>query len=62
MKKGQGKVIRTVPPSSASASNKNPDEGPDEAVASKYKTDIDMRKLMFMRNLLKSEVSPRAAL
>ena len=53
----QGKVIRTVPANSCSKSNKQPDEPPDEAVTSKYKVDLDLRKLMFMRNLLKAEVS-----
>ena len=52
-----GKVIRRVPPNSRSASNKEADEKPNEAISNKYRINLDMRKLMFMRNLLKAEVS-----
>ena len=57
MSSKQGKVIRTVPANSCSKNNKQPDEPADEKFTSKYKVDLDLRKLMFMRNLLKAEVS-----
>ena len=49
-----GKVFRTVP--SCSKSSKQPDTPPDEKYSAEYKVDLDLRKLMFMRNLLKAEV------
>lgn len=61
-KKEAGKIIRTCPSNTCSASNKDPDEGPDEKIASQYKNDMDMRKLMFMRNLLKAEVKSAVSL
>ena len=49
------KILRTV-----ACSNKKTEKithkDPDASITSKYKQNIDLRKLMFMRNLLKAEI------
>ena len=44
------RVIRQMP------SCKEPTSEADEKLIKKYKQNVDLRKLMFMRNLLKAEV------
>ena len=57
-KKEAGKVIRNVPTSQCSASHKEAEVAADEKVTSKYVVkDVDMKKLVSLRSLLKAEVS-----
>lgn len=49
-----GKMIRNMP--GISKKSKKVNEEGDEAILNKYKCNIDPKKLLFMRNLLKSEV------
>lgn len=49
------KVLRTVAISNKKT-EKMTSKDPDASITSKYKTNIDLRKLMFMRNLLKAEI------
>ena len=51
-----GKVVRTLPSENCSKTSKQANVEPSEEMTTKYKLDLDQRKLLFMRNLLKSEV------
>ena len=52
----KAKSQRNQPSKSMSSKSKSSYADADEKVVSKYKIDVDLKKLMFMRNLLKAEV------
>ncbi|KAI2797587.1 hypothetical protein BLOT_014121 [Blomia tropicalis] len=52
----QGKLIRNVPSSNCSKASTNANVQAASVTATKYKCDIDMKRLLYMRNLLRAEV------
>ena len=51
------KVVRNLPSTNCSMTYKEPHIEPADKFKSRYKMDLDERKILYMRNILKAEVS-----
>lgn len=51
-----GKLVRTMPTQIVNKRTLAPDQKPNVDVTNKYKLDLDVKKLIYMRNLLSAEV------
>lgn len=54
--KASGKLVRTMPTVIVNKRTLAPDQKPNVDVTNKYKLDLDVKKLIYMRNLLSAEV------